>query len=149
MFAQEISSSVVATAGKSVETSDLKVSWTVGELAVETIGEPGVTPILTQGFQQGYFEITSVGDLIDNDFKIKIYPNPVIDFVWIEVETQKSKNAVVEIYSMDGKLVYNKKWDFVDGPQQINVNSLGSSQYILRVTESSGKILQAFKLIKR
>jgi hypothetical protein len=148
-FGQEISSSVVATAGGSVETDDLSVSWTVGEVAVKTLGEEGVTPILTQGFQQGYFEITSIGDPVSNDFNIKLYPNPAAEFVWVEIESQNIKKGIIEIYNLEGKLVYNRNWEFVDGPQMITINNLGASQYILRVTESSGRILQSFKLIKR
>jgi len=148
-FGQKITSSVVATAGNSVETNDMSVSWTVGEVAVETIGEKGVTPILTQGFQQAYFEITSIGDPVSEEFNIKVYPNPATEFIWIEIESQGIKKGIVEIYNLEGKLVYNKNWEFVDGPQRITINNLGSSQYILRVTEPRGRILQSFKLIKR
>jgi len=146
---QSVSSSVVATAGNSVETADLNVSWTVGEVAVETLGTEGQTVVLTQGFQQGYFEITSIGDPLNSEFNINVYPNPASDFIWIDLKSENKIDAIVEIYNMEGKLVYNKKWEFANGPNKVALDDFNASQYILRVSDSSGKILQTFKLIKR
>jgi len=148
LFGQSVSSSVIATAGNSVETENLNVSWTVGEIAVETL-EDGANVILTQGFQQGYFEITSIGDPLSDDFSISVYPNPATEFIWVDLKSSEEIEAIVEIYNMEGKLVYNNEWEFASGPNKIMLNDLNSSQYILRVTNSSGKILQTFKLIKR
>ena len=149
IYGQEVSSSVIATAGESVETGDVSVSWTLGEIAIETLGEDGSSVILTQGFQQGYFEITSIGEPLSNDFQLNVYPNPATEFIWIDLKSTEVKSAIVEIYNMEGKLVYNSKWEFVNGPNKIMLNKLNSSQYILRVSDSSGKVIQTFKLIKR
>jgi len=146
---QSVSSSVVATAGNSVETGDINVSWTVGEVAVETLGTAGQTVVLTQGFQQGYFEITSIGDPLNSEFKINVYPNPASDFIWIDLKSENKIDAIVEIYNMEGKLVYNKNWEFANGPNKVALDDFNASQYIIRVSDSSGKILQTFKLIKR
>ena len=58
---QSISSYVVATAGESAEAGGISISWTLGEIAIETLEDNAGTLTLTQGFQQGYFEITSIG----------------------------------------------------------------------------------------
>jgi len=47
---QSISSSVVASAGGYSEAGEISLSWTLGELAVETFTASEL--ILTQGFQQ-------------------------------------------------------------------------------------------------
>lgn len=149
VYGQEVSSSVIATVGESVETGNVSVSWTLGEIAIETLGEDGGSVILTQGFQQGYFEITSIGEPLSNEFQLNVYPNPATEYIWIDLKSNEVKSAIVEIYNMEGKLVYNSRWEFVNGPNQIMLNELNSSQYILRITDSSGKVLQTFKLIKR
>lgn len=148
MYGQEVSSSVIATAGESVEAGDVSLSWTLGEIAIETLEKDGGVT-LTQGFQQGYFEITSIGEPLSDEFQLNVYPNPASEFIWVDLKTSKIKSALVEIYNMEGKLVYNNKWEFVNGPNKIMINKLSSSQYILRVSDSSGKVIQTFKLIKR
>lgn len=145
--AQDISSSVVASAGGSAETSNFIVSWTLGEVAIETLESSSIT--LTQGFQQGYFEITSIDEPITGNFALKVYPNPAAEFIWVAMETVDIKVATIEIFDIDGKRVYNQKWHLIDGEKQIMLNGFSASQYILRVSDETGKVLQNFKLIKR
>lgn len=144
---QSISSYVVASAGQSVEAGGLNISWTLGEIAIETLESTDL--VLTQGFQQGYFEITSVGEPLSNNFAIKVYPNPASEFVWVNLESDEIKGAVIELYDLEGKLVYNNKISITEGPSQIDLTNLSSSQYILRVSDYSGNVLQTYKLIKR
>ncbi len=144
---ESISRQVVATAGADTTVNGISVSWTLGELAVETFEATGVT--LTQGFQQGFFDITSVGDPISNNFELKIYPNPASEYVWIDLQSDEIRAIRVEIYNMEGKLMYHNEFDFASGPTQIPLQNLNSNQYILKISDSDGKLLQTFKLIKR
>lgn len=144
---QSISSYVVASAGESVEVEGLNVSWTLGEIAIETLESNDL--ILTQGFQQGYFEIVSIGEPLSNNFIIKVYPNPASEYVYVALESEEIRDAVIEMYDLEGKLVYNSKLDVIEGLNKIDLVNLSSSQYILRISDTSGNVLQTFKLIKR
>ncbi len=146
---QSISSYVIASAGESAEAGGISVSWTLGELAIETLQDNSETLTLTQGFQQGYFEITSIGEPLSNHFNLRIYPNPAREFIWVDMTSDEIQEVIVVMYNLEGKVVYNKKLTLINGPEQIELNNMMSSQYILRVTDSSGNILQTFKLIKR
>ncbi|MDA3953342.1 MAG: T9SS type A sorting domain-containing protein [Bacteroidales bacterium] len=147
---QSISSYVVASAGESVEAGGLNVSWTLGEIAIETLEDDGNTLILTQGFQQAYFDITSIEDpLLSGNFNLKVYPNPASDFVWVELESEEINEAIVELYDLNGKLVYNSKLNITEVRTQISLTNLSSSQYILKISDSSGEVLHTYKLIKR
>lgn len=146
-FGQSISSQVVATAGEHSETSELSVSWTLGEIAIETLESSSVT--LYQGFQQGYFEITSIEDPMINNVELKVYPNPATDYVYISIESDEIKSALIQLYDLDGKMVLNEQWQYIEGPFKINLDGLASSQYILKVSAKSGKLLQTYKIIKR
>lgn len=144
-----ISRQVIATAGHDTVVNGVSVSWTLGEVAVGTIANEDSTIILTQGFQQGYFEITSIGDPLSDEFELKVYPNPASEYIWVDLKSNEIKSSLIEIYTMEGKLVYTENWEFANGANQIMLNGLNASQYILRVSDKNGRVLQTFKLIKR
>ncbi|MFO7827562.1 MAG: T9SS type A sorting domain-containing protein [Bacteroidales bacterium] len=146
-FGQEVSSYVIAAAGENSETSELSVSWTLGEIAVETLESS--TIIMTQGFQQGYYEITSVDDPLIKDLDLKVYPNPATEYIYVELKSDEIKSALIELYNIEGKLVLNEQWDYIEGPYKIDLNGYGSSQYILRISDTSGQLLQTYKIIKQ
>ena len=148
---QSISSYVIASAGESAEAGGININWTLGEIAIETLKDDGETIILTQGFQQGYFEITSIDGPkpLSNTFNLNIYPNPASEYIWVNLESDEIKDAIVELYDLKGRLVYNNKFDITEGPNRINLQELNASQYVLRVVDTAGNVLQTFKLIKR
>lgn len=144
---QKISSYVIASAGESAEAGDVSISWTLGELAIETFETTNI--ILTQGFQQGYFEITSIGEPLSNNFELKIFPNPATEYVMVDLQSEEIKDGIIQMYDMNGRLVYNEKFNVIEGPNRIDLADLNSSQYILKVSTASGEVLQTLKLIKR
>lgn len=144
---QSISSYVIASAGESAEADGISISWTLGELAIETFETSDI--ILTQGFQQGYFEVTSIGEPLSNNFALKVFPNPATEYVMVELQSDEIKDGIIQMYDMNGRLVYNEKFNVTQGPNRIELSDLNSSQYILKVSNSSGEVLQTFKLIKR
>lgn len=148
---QSISSYVIASAGEYTEAGGINISWTLGEIAIETLKDNGETIILTQGFQQGYFEITSIDGPkpLSNNFNLNIYPNPASEYIWVNLESDEIKDAIVELYDLEGRLVYNNKFDINEGPNRVDLQELSASQYVLRVVDSAGNVLQTFKLIKR
>ncbi len=146
-YGQSISSSVIATAGGSSEAGGINLSWTMGELAIETFTTTNL--ILTQGFQQGYYEITSIEDPLTKRIDLQIYPNPAIDIINILIENQDSKSIRIELYSIDGKLVTNEQWENTGSPYQFQLNRFSSNQYILKVIDLDNGISNSFKIIKR
>lgn len=144
-----ISRQVIATAGGDTTVNGVSVSWTLGEVAIETIANEDSTVILTQGFQQGEYVITSVGEALSDEFEINIYPNPATEYIIVDLKSNEIKSTVVEIYNMEGKLVYNSKFEKASGENRISLSTMNANQYILRVLDTSGNVLQTFKLIKR
>ncbi|OFX86896.1 MAG: hypothetical protein A2W99_04050 [Bacteroidetes bacterium GWF2_33_16] len=146
-FSQSISSSVVATAGGYSEAGGLSLSWTLGELATETFTTTNL--ILTQGFQQGYFEITSIDEPLSKSIDLKVYPNPAIDFINILIEDIDVKLVRIELYNLEGKLISNEQWENTGTPYQFQLSSFSSSQYILRIVDDKNNRVKSFKIVKR
>src|SRR5690606_1637778 len=73
--------------------------------------------------------------LNNNDYKklnLKIYPNPVIDNIYIDTETEYNNNAVVSIFDISGKLIF-KKSICLENTTNINVSNLPSSIYVIEI----------------
>lgn len=73
---------------------------------------------------------------------VKVYPNPFLDNLLIEIGT---KNAQIEIVNITGKLIYttNQK----DRITQVNLQSLSSGVYFVNIIKDNR--FQTFKVIKK
>ncbi|MGM0408402.1 MAG: hypothetical protein ACQERU_10480 [Bacteroidota bacterium] len=59
------------------------LSWTLGECITETFQTTEI--ILTQGFQQSFFLITSLDECTVEGFSVKVYPNRFTDLIDFKV----------------------------------------------------------------
>jgi len=77
-------------------------------------------------------------------FKLKVFPNPVRDLLYIE---QQFRNEHTKIHLIDllGKTILNQ--NFNDSEAQLNLSALHSGLYLLKI-ESENKS-QTFKIIKQ
>lgn len=81
---------------------------------------------------------------------VKLYPNPVTDGILnIDLSSPATANAVILIYDMTGKPVYNIVKNFGKGPGHmvINVASLPAGMYILQIKHTDR--IEQFKFIKK
>ncbi|QOW10428.1 T9SS type A sorting domain-containing protein [Kaistella flava (ex Peng et al. 2021)] len=84
----------------------------------------------------------ATGNTAIAETNIKIYPNPVTDYVMLSVpENVKIEN--ISIYSTAGQLVKT----FQGKDQKINLSNLKSGLYIMNVKSNNGS--QQFKIIKK
>jgi hypothetical protein len=65
---------VLCSGGDSHKTDKLEVSWTLGELSIESLNKSNL--ILTQGMQQSMLEVTVVGG--EEEIDLLVYPNPTL-----------------------------------------------------------------------
>jgi hypothetical protein len=137
--AQSVSPEVVANGGDYFENSQVSVSWTVGEIAVETY--IGSNNILTQGFQQPLLGVSSI---VENpDFNVNVYPNPALNYVKVELDDQNLP-AVLLVYDINGKLVKNLNLN--ENITEINIEGLNKGTYIIRLQHNGEE--SVYKLVK-
>lgn len=84
----------------------------------------------------------------NNDFDFSIYPNPAIEYINIERNTDYycKENYYIEILSLDGHIVFKKLGQDTNRPSTLRISSLQTGEYIIRI--SSGTLLQYCKFIK-
>jgi len=82
-YSQNLKPDVISSAGGFYANNNNSLSWTIGECIPETFFNSGNK--LTQGFQQGIFDIKTKIDNTENRIKINLFPNPATDFVNLEM----------------------------------------------------------------
>ena len=124
-MSQSLSPQLIASAGGSASAENVQIDWSVGETAVTTIG---TNPMLTQGFHQGYLQVTSLPftpELMD----IVAYPNPVSSRLTIEISS--TDEMTFELFDSKGSLVHQSDQS---GPKfQVDMSPLASGLYIGRL----------------
>ena len=83
--------------------------------------------------------------------EIKIYPNPINDYLQISLPQSNMYNEFkVEIFSMIGKTVAVKKFSGITGIITLNnLSFLPGGLYLVRLSDDKGQILQTSKIIKK
>ena len=81
-------------------------------------------------------EVATVLDEVMEGGSLIIWPNPIKDVINIQFYLNSPSNTSLQIYSIDGGIVYNKDLGFLfGGPQNtfFNLSELSCGVYIIRV----------------
>jgi hypothetical protein len=135
---------LVSTAGDFYQNNSGSLSFSLGELAIETF--LSTNNILTQGFQQTNLVAVSIKELPGLDFEISVYPNPVKDIVVLKIPSEKLVGKQYKLYDMDGKLLQIKLLNETE--TEISFSSLTPATYFIKVGEGE-KELKTFKIVKQ
>jgi hypothetical protein len=142
--AQELE--VVSSGGDHFEGTNAQISWTVGEISVETYNNGA--NIVTQGFHQTNLTITKIDEdyLNNSDASVNIYPNPTSEFATIELTNAINNNFIFELNDNKGKTILKK--NFEGEKEIIDFKQLAPSIYYIRVYSKDGSYIETFKVIK-
>ena len=146
-FAQQLSHQVLLPAAGIVSTGAINYSQTIGETAVTMISSTEF--ILTQGFQQPGIKLIP-GDPPQGN-GVKAYPNPVIDYLNIELFGEKGRSFRVTVVNINGIIIYTEDLSFVEKywhKLEIPVSGLANGTYFVRVVSKDGFIGKSFKIEK-
>jgi hypothetical protein len=69
------------------------------------------------------------------DFQLQVFPNPAIDHVLIRVDELYQSGALLQIFSMDGKLVYHEK--MIGNSASFSVIDWSSGMYEIVITSEN------------
>ncbi|HNS18240.1 MAG TPA: T9SS type A sorting domain-containing protein [Bacteroidales bacterium] len=145
--AQSLIPDVIATAGDIFFSKNGSLSWTLGEVATETISAE--TSLLTQGFHQSYLQILKVNTPDDPLVDVTVYPNPVNDLLTIEITTaEKDPQISLELFDFTGQHIYEQTIRSQTLTEQLDVSRFSSSLFILRVINLKSHYTESFKIHK-
>ncbi|MAZ37116.1 MAG: hypothetical protein CL842_06670 [Crocinitomicaceae bacterium] len=141
---------VIGSAGKELITNQGTINFTVGEVSIETNSADTLEGIgMTQGFQQTYFQIEDVTDVSEQsikDFNVRVWPNPTVRFLNIELgESIEAEYVQAEIIDVSGVKI--EMFNVAENPK-IDLNIYPVSSYFLRIYDTKSMHMRLFKIIK-
>ena len=162
-FAQEMDQYVIASQGDHSQSSEMSLSWTIGDFLTETAFiESGA---FTQGFQQPFLEkqndfrpdlltqsenvvLEEQRDLFTNtmgSYDISVFPNPTEGIFNVEILSNDDV-FFLEVLDATGKVVHQTQRS-----QNLNVLDLSSFEdglYMLRISNSERSRSSTIRIIK-
>ena len=84
----------------------------------------------------------------DQDTKISVYPNPAIEYLMIQIDSDKLSAAEFELNSMIGNRLTIKPEEMGYGKYKIQVKDLATGYYFLIVKDEESRFRQAIKFLK-
>lgn len=138
VHAQEI----ISASGGDATAIEGSVSLTLGQVVYST--HSGTTGSVETGVQQSYAILAVTG--VEEALSIQLisFPNPASDFLRIEAENYDSNSLSYLLYTMNGKILENKK---LSDNTTITMANLPPAIYFLKILDNQ-KELKTFKIIK-
>ena len=104
-----------------------------------TVAEEGIAVELVEalGIFRRYFR------------NLSVYPNPATDYIHVAYDELKSKNVVVELYSLQGQLMQRKPLDRrYAAKETLDITEVPSGLYLLRMIDTDrGKNIVSFRVM--
>ena len=136
---------VVGTTGGSIVGSSYSLSYTVGEVATQTLSGGGY--ILNQGFQQPSYTITSIEDNLP-DALLTAFPNPTTGLISIAMKDYQGKSLSYILYDFKGQEILRSDTKIgTDIKFDLDLTSFSQGIYLLKVMSGSQSI-KVLKIVK-
>ena len=145
--AQHLSNQVIAPLGDVISKEGIFYSHTIGETAVELFSTYGYD--LTQGFQQPLVKF--IPGTKPQGTGVKVYPNPVLDNVYVEFFGSQRANFSILVININGMIMFSDEVSFIENYWQIidiPVSTLSMGIYFVRIRNEAGTISRTFKIEK-
>jgi hypothetical protein len=147
LFAQQ----VVSSAGGTATGSGGSVNYTAGQIINTSL--TGIGGSIANGVQLP-FEIligTGIKEASDINLEFTAYPNPVTEFLHLNIQNYDIKNLSYQVYDIHGKLLFFQK--IKSKETSIPMDNLPSATYFLKIIYRLGnaisqKDIKTFIIIK-
>jgi len=142
--AQSVTPEVVASAGEHFDNGTIQLSWTLGEVMIDTYDNG--TNILTQGFHQPMLTVTSIEENLSN-IRMNLYPNPTSEFLNIELGNN-DKDINLQLFDMNGKLIHRDVITANTNNFVLPMNAVATGKYLVQMQSQDGKLNTTHQVVK-
>jgi len=145
-YSQDISPQIVSTAGTTFQGNAMQLDWTLGELMIETSSNS--TNLLSQGFHQTYYLISSIDKLSSEIGEINVFPNPTQDWMNVSLSFDEARNVEMFLYDPNGRLIFSKQEKGSAFTLNTSIKELPAGTYFLSFIIDNNRFKQSFKIQK-
>lgn len=143
-YSQTLSKQVIGVAGATYENENNNLSYTAGEVVVGAMTDEDATYQLGNGYYPSLDLSTLSTDTPELKLKVKLFPNPVTEALFITHPTEHYFE--VRITDVSGKQILQT----VHQKQQpLSVQTLTTGTYFVSVTTKDSKQTNTYKIIKQ
>ena len=143
MYVKENSGTQTAYALSNIK----KMNFSSGNITVSTTTGNPVTYSLSGIRYLNFVDLGSIPLADKPNETFQIYPNHVIDLLNIKLSDMRNQSGVIEILSMEGKVVYSQAINSNTNVYQINVTSLLQGIYLCKI--NNGIRIETIKFYKQ
>jgi hypothetical protein len=143
-MAQSITPEVIASAGEHYDNGTVQLSWTLGEVMIDTYDNG--TNILTQGFHQTQLTVTSIEEEL-TDVRMSLYPNPTSEYLNIELGNNE-QDINLQLYDMSGKLIHKDVINAYDTKYVLPMQMVATGKYLVQMQSEDGKLNTTHQVVK-
>ena len=131
-----LSPSVLSNAGGVLATNDYNISFTIGEIAIETFDNAG-SYVFTQGFHQDNYQIM---DVLENnyDFKVSVFPNPTLGLLNINCQVL-NQSGDLYVKDIHGRIIYSLLGFSTNEIQLLELSKFSQGVYFIEILINSNK----------
>jgi tricorn protease-like protein len=149
IHAQNIKSQAVTSSGAIMNQSNSKISFTVGEIVVKTITDG--TNSIGQGVVNSSITniVTAIKETDFTKIKLKVYPNPFSELVYVDITESKISNILLTVYDINGNQINSQTYNAGNNHIGINTQNWQNGNYIITISDIKGELLGSYKLLKQ
>jgi hypothetical protein len=139
-LSQQLHPDVLASAGTQQFSTNNQayLSFTVGEVAIETLTQPGIS--YGQGFHQGSKAIVSTNDPAFENWNLLVYPNPAGNFLYVHFESPESgRDLHAGVWNLLGQQLITDLVLPDRVASSIELGTLPAGAYLLKLSEATGQ----------
>lgn len=81
---------------------------------------------------------------LSNELEVEVYPNPTIDYLYLEPINVTDKPVSIEIFDQTGRVFYTVKEESFQDIKKILVSSIPSGNYLIRLKQADKIRLKTF-----
>jgi len=125
-----------------------KLTFSAGEVIVTKKNGISDNYFLIDMRYINFFNLVTESEIVTNDdLTLHLYPNPVDGILTIVFNKDIENNGIIEIISLDGRVVYTNRLDSDIDKYQIDTSRYPKGLYLLKV--NSGLMIETFKFLKQ
>lgn len=141
--AQSINKQVIASLGNSISNSNYQITNTVGEAV---IGPKMNAVTINQGFLASITNTATLSTTtLVTDQNIKVYPNPVIET--LNIDLGGTTKATLTIYDVTGKEIFREILG--SSKSSFNMADFSKGVYLVQLYFKENQINETFKILKQ